>query len=81
MIVFLPNSAGLIGGNHDINRRGQMLCEECIYAVSICPGCIDCAIGYDPYWDDKEDCEKCAGYISAPQTDREYDFAAKKGAL
>lgn len=75
MIASLPSSAGLIGGNHDINRRDQMLCEECIHAVSIYPGCIDCNIGYDPFWNEEAECEDCDGYKSAPLDEKENDFA------
>ena len=39
-----------------------MICETCTHADNIYPGCIDCMIGADPFWNDEEEREDCSFY-------------------
>lgn len=48
-----------------------MICETCTHADNVYPGCIDCVIGADPFWDDEEECEDCTYYHEA-ETLKEY---------
>ena len=48
-----------------------MICETCTHADNVYPGCIDCDIGADPFWDDDEECEDCT-YYSEAETLKEY---------
>ena len=48
-----------------------MICETCTHADNIYPGCIDCKIDENPFWDDDEECEDCF-YYSEAETLKEY---------
>ena len=48
-----------------------MICETCTHADNIYPGCIDCKLDEDPFWDDDEECEDCF-YYSEAETLKEY---------
>ena len=39
-----------------------MICETCTHADNVYPGCIDCEIGADPFWNDEEEREDCTYY-------------------